>query len=187
MFLVNYISRLLTNITQASPAITVFKHYESMTTMADTSTDDDCVTSSDIGDLEKHFPFFSLPRELRDAIYGECTLDTIIQSSKPLGIAISGYFLPEMGLVCKRFQQEYEEEAVRDTELTVTAVLRAKKARRFTMGGRAKAEIERLPAAFLAGVPRLRLKLSFELFNVYRCSTSWPDEQQCIIPSFAVL
>ena len=57
------------------------------------------------------FQFFKLPRELRDAIYAECTYSGSPSSNEwCFGVRISSCLLPSLRIVSKDFQREYEEE-----------------------------------------------------------------------------
>lgn len=67
----------------------------------------------------KPSPFFELPRELRDDVYGRCTrrgdLSKIchdVANIEQAGVDLA--VLPTLRLVSKHFKQEYEEEVMRD-------------------------------------------------------------------------
>lgn len=71
------------------------------------------------GTNRKGFHFFDLPRELRNAIYAGATAPstTPMTLHSNTAIHITHSMRPEMRLVCKRLQDEYEEEAFHECEV----------------------------------------------------------------------
>ncbi|KAF7198314.1 hypothetical protein HII31_00053 [Pseudocercospora fuligena] len=67
---------------------------------------------------KKTFPFFKLPRELRDDVYGRCTqrgdlLEMYCDFSNVSDAGVDVAAEPGLRLVSRQFKQEYEEEIAR--------------------------------------------------------------------------
>jgi hypothetical protein len=92
-----------------------------------TSTLPAAVTRLSITD-EKPFPFFQLPRELRDNIYGRLGFSISFYPQKRsswskeschLRFEINNCWLAPPRLVNRQFKQEYEDEVTRSSDLAV--------------------------------------------------------------------
>jgi len=71
----------------------------------------------DTGTDEKPFRFFNLPRELRNKIYCESVRSIQIppeQREEPR-LEISSFPISGLGMICRQFKREYEEEILRYT------------------------------------------------------------------------
>ncbi|KAK3636818.1 hypothetical protein LTR56_013929 [Elasticomyces elasticus] len=102
------------------------------------------------------FRFFDLPQQVRDKVLAHCTQSATLKFcdcfSRYWSFRMSSFYIANLRLVSRRFQQEYEQEAARTSEVTVYVHDEAE-----TVGGFSKA-LSSLPASYFKGLRKIILR-----------------------------